>query len=97
MDVKTVADAKADLEILMDRVVRDHMPVIIARDGKPAVVMMSLEDWNSEQETQHLLRSTANRSALQRSSDQLARGATVTKSIEELEELAADQKASAAE
>ena len=97
MDAKTIADAKADLERLMDKAVEDHVPTIITRDGKPAVVLVSLDDWNSEQETRHLLRTPANRAALQRSIDQLARGETITKTIEELETLVADAKVSAAE
>ena len=67
MDAKTLKDAKADLERLMDEAVDNHEPVIITRDGKSAVVLVSLEDWNSEQETQYLLRSPANRKRLTRS------------------------------
>jgi antitoxin YefM len=67
MDAKTLKDAKTDLEKLMDEAVENHEPVIITRDGKPPVVLVSLADWNSEQETQYLLRSPANRRRLQRS------------------------------
>lgn len=67
MDAKTVKDAKADLEKLMDEAVENHEPVIITREGKPAVVLVSLADWNSQQETEYLLRSPANRKRLLRS------------------------------
>jgi antitoxin YefM len=67
MDAKTLEDAKADLEKLMDQAVDNHVPVIITRDGKSPVVLVSLEDWNSQQETEHLLRSPANRKRLLRS------------------------------
>ena len=67
MDAKTLKDAKADLEKLMDEAVDNHEPVIIARDGKPPVVLVSLADWNSQQETEYLLRSPANRKRLLRS------------------------------
>ena len=64
MDAKTLKDAKADLERLMDDAVENHEPVIITREGKPPVVLVSLADWNSQQETDYLLRSPANRKRL---------------------------------
>ncbi len=67
MDAKTLKDAKADLEKLMDEAVDNHEPVIITRDGKPPVVLVSLADWNSQQETEYLLRTPANRKRLLRS------------------------------
>jgi antitoxin YefM len=67
MDAKTLKDAKADLERLMDDAVDNHEPVIITREGKSPVVLVSLEDWNSQQETEYLLRSPANRKRLLRS------------------------------
>jgi antitoxin YefM len=67
VDAKTLKDAKADLERLMDEAVENHEPVIITRDGKPPVVLMSLADWNSQQETDYLLRNPENRRRLRRS------------------------------
>lgn len=67
MDAKTLKDAKADLEKLMDEAVENHEPVIITREGKSAVVLVSLADWNSQQETEYLLRSPTNRKRLLRS------------------------------
>ena len=89
MDAKTLKDAKADLEKLMDEAVDNHEPVIITRDGKSAVVLVSLEDWNSEQETHYLLRSPANRKRLTRSIRDANNGkfAKVT-TLQELQQLA---------
>ena len=67
MDAKTLKDAKGNQEKLMDEAVDNHEPVIITRDGKPPVVLVSLADWNSQQETEYLLRSPANRKRLLRS------------------------------
>ena len=67
MDAKALKDAKADLEKLMDEAVDNHEPVIITRQGKPPVVLVSLADWNSQQETEYLLRSRTNRKRLLRS------------------------------
>ena len=97
MDAKTLDDAKADLEKLMDQAVENHEPVIITRDGKPPVVLVSLADWNSAEETAYLLRSPANAARLAESLRQIERGETVVKTIEELEALVRDPPATAAE
>jgi antitoxin YefM len=44
----------------MDRVCADHTPVIIARDGARSVVMLSLADYESIEETAYLIRTPAN-------------------------------------
>lgn len=67
MDAKTLKDAKTDLDKLMDEAVENHEPVIITREGKPPVVLVSLADWNSQQETEYLLRNPTNRKRLLRS------------------------------
>lgn len=92
MNAKTIKDAKANLEQLMDQAVDDHEPVVITRDGKQACVLVSLEDWNSEEATQYLLRSPANKAALERSRAQLEHGARIVKTIEELDALAQDSQ-----
>ena len=66
IDVKTFSEARANLKAVMDQVVDDHRPVIISRRRAAPVVMVSLEDWNSWQETVYLNSTTANRAALDR-------------------------------
>ena len=60
--VKTISysDARKDLANTMEAVCDDHAPVLITRQRARPVVMMSLEDFNSMEETAYLMRSPAN-------------------------------------
>lgn len=52
---------RRNLATVLDQVTADHEPVIITRDrGKPAAVLISLEDFASFEETRHLLASPRN-------------------------------------
>ena len=67
IDVKTYSEARANLKAVMDQVVADHVPVIITRRRAAPVVMISLADWNSWQETAYVNSTVANRTALDES------------------------------
>jgi antitoxin YefM len=60
MDTISYSAARANLADTMDRVCDDHEPVIITRSGQQAVVMLSLDDFKSLEETSYLLRSPKN-------------------------------------
>ncbi len=60
MDVTSYAAARENLASVMDTVCNDHAPVITTRERDQAVVMLSLEDYQSLEETAQLLRSPAN-------------------------------------
>lgn len=60
MDAISYSVARANLAKTMERVCEDHAPVIITRKSEAAVVMLSLEDYQSMEETAYLLRSPAN-------------------------------------
>lgn len=60
MDAITYSAARAHLATTMDRVCDDHEPLIITRNGRQSVVMLSLEDYQALAETAYLLRSPAN-------------------------------------
>ena len=74
MDVVTYSDARANLKDVMDRVVEDRTQVVITRRQADAVVMVSLDDWNSMEETLHLLSSPKNAERLRESIGQLGAG-----------------------
>ena len=61
----------------LDRVRKDRETVIITRDrGKPAAVLISLEEFASYEETQHLLRSPANAARLKEGIAEFEAGGT---------------------
>jgi antitoxin YefM len=68
------SDLRKNLSAMLDRVTSDHEPMVVTRDkGKPSVVLMSLEDFASYEETRYLLRSPANADRLLTSIDELDR------------------------
>ena len=74
MDVLSYTDARARLKDLMDRVVNDRTQVIVTRQKAEPVVMVSLAEWNSMEETMHLLSNRANAERLRASIRQLDDG-----------------------
>ncbi len=60
METITYSDARGNFRKTMDKVCEDHTPVVVTRQNKPAVVMMSLADYNSIEETLYLLRNPRN-------------------------------------
>ena len=74
MNALTYTAARERLASTMDRVCRDHEPVVITRRRDQAVVLLSLDDYESLGETAYLLRSPANARRLLASIRQLESG-----------------------
>lgn len=83
MDAITYSTARARLADTMNRVCEDHEPIIITRNGEQAVVMMSLENFNSLEEMSYLLRSPKNAKRLIESTTALEAGKGTTRSLTE--------------
>jgi len=60
MDAISYTAARANLSKTMEQVCNDHAPIIITRKRESPVVMLSLEDYQSMEETTYLLRSPEN-------------------------------------
>lgn len=68
MNAISVTELRKTLAATLDRITADHDYTIITREGgKPAAVLMSLEDFASWQETDYLLRSPENAKRLRES------------------------------
>ncbi|WP_028304808.1 type II toxin-antitoxin system Phd/YefM family antitoxin [Oceanospirillum maris] len=74
MDAISYTSARSNLAKTMDAVCEDHSPVIITRSKAQSVVMLSLEDYESLQETAYLLRSPNNARRLLESIAELEQG-----------------------
>lgn len=60
MIVTNYTEARAGLKKLMDQVVNDHDHAIITRQGGEPVVMVSLSNWKSMDETNYLMSTPEN-------------------------------------
>lgn len=81
MDAITYSAARANLASTMNRVCDNHETLIITRNGEQSVVMLSLEDFQSLEETAYLLRSPKNASRLLDSINQLNAGKGVERKL----------------
>lgn len=84
MNVVSYTNARQKLKDLMDQVTEDHAPVTITRGSHPPVVMMSLEDFESLEETLHLIRSPENARRLVSGIDNISKKRTVKKTLADL-------------
>jgi len=71
MDVMNYSDARAQFKGVMDRAINDKQEIVVTRKKGEAVVVVSLEAWNSVNETLHLLSSPRNAARLRSSIAQL--------------------------
>jgi len=84
MDAITYTSARQQLAQTMNEVCENHTPVIITRQRAEAVVMMSLSDFNSIQETAYLLSNPANVERLRASVADAETGKLITTSLADL-------------
>ncbi len=65
MRATSSSDLRKNLAAMLDQVAADHEPLLITREGgKPAAVLLSLEDFAGYEETRYLLRNPANATRL---------------------------------
>ncbi len=74
MKAITYTAARQNLAKTMEKVCKDHAPVIVTRKSTNSVVIMSLEDYEALEETAYLLRSPKNTRRLIESIAQLGEG-----------------------
>jgi antitoxin YefM len=73
---------RSELSDSMDKVTKNHTPMVVTRGSKKeAVVMMSLEDFKAYEETAYLMRSMNNYKRLQSSVEEIESGFFIQKEL----------------
>lgn len=81
MDALTYSYARQNLADVMRIVNDDHAPVVITHQNAKPVVIMSLEDYQSLEETAYLLRNSTGAHRLIESVEELRAGKGVTREL----------------
>lgn len=81
MSVMTYTDARANFKDVMDRAINDHEEVVVTRRKGEAVVVLSLEDWSSINETLYLLSTPANAQNLREAIAELNAGEGIERDL----------------
>ncbi|MCX6051599.1 MAG: type II toxin-antitoxin system prevent-host-death family antitoxin [Campylobacterales bacterium] len=74
MQTISFSQMRQNLATAIDTVVNNHSPIIITRQNKEPVVMISLNDYKSIEETAYLMQSMTNASRLNSAISQLEAG-----------------------
>jgi len=70
----TYSELRANLALSMDMVCENHEPMVITRQKADPVVMISLEDYRSMEETYYLMRNPKNAARLMKSIESIEKG-----------------------
>ena len=84
MNAITINQAKQNLSFLIEQVVTNVEPTIICSDKGGKAVLMSLDEFNSWQETIYLLSNPANADHLRKSIEQAKNGKTIERKLVDL-------------
>ena len=84
METISSTEIGGNIDDVLMRVVATQNPLLIDGGDKPAVVMVSLEEFNSLQETLYLLSNPANAAHLQKSINDLENGLGIPVSLDDL-------------
>jgi prevent-host-death family protein len=78
MKTISVSEAKDKLSQLVESIDTTHDAVMITRHGRPAVVMLSIDDLESLQETLALLHDPQHAAEVEEADDDIAQGRTLS-------------------
>ena len=83
MQTMSFSQIRQNLATTIDSVVHNHSPIIITRQNKEPVVIISLDDYKSIEETVYLMQSMTNATRLNSAISQLEAGQGITRELAE--------------
>jgi antitoxin YefM len=84
MEVVSYTHLRNNLTSVLDKVHENHNPVLITRQKGTPAILISLEDYNSFEETAYLMRSPENAKRINRSIEALEKGMGVVHELIEV-------------
>ncbi|MDF1635549.1 type II toxin-antitoxin system prevent-host-death family antitoxin [Mycoplana sp. MJR14] len=84
MKIVSLSDLRANMARHFDQIENDHDELIVTRQNREPMVVMSLADFESWKETMYLLANPANRERLARSVEELNEGKGVERTMDDL-------------
>lgn len=78
MDKISYADFLIDLANQMDKVNQDHKPLLVTRKNAKPIVVMSLDNFQSYEETAYLMASPKNGERLNQAISEMSQGNVLT-------------------
>lgn len=77
-DTLSLAEIKAHLSEIVDRIEGQHQRITLTRNGRPAAVLMSPEDLDALEDTLELLSNPQAVAEIDRAREEIARGEGIT-------------------
>ncbi len=86
MLVANVSEFRKNLKSYIDSVANNNDTLIVNANGK-SVVVISLEDYNSIEETEYLLSTPANKKMMYKALEEINNGKMISKTADELSQM----------
>ncbi len=81
MNTATFTQTRQNLASTMDYIAKHHTPLTVTRQNKEPIVMISLSDFKSHEETAYLMQSTKNATRLNKAIQELESGGGLQKEL----------------